>query len=340
MTDNSRASAVFRESLARISALPGVQQAAAATCLPPPSGCTATSIWRLDRPRPADGERRSSQIRPVSPAFFQTLGISQVAGRDFSNFDTADSRAVAIVSESLVREHFADESPLDKQLHINTVEHANGRTDMPWTVVGVVRDIRSSFDGRAGPIVYVPVSQMPGRSLHFFARADADPSALGTAVQRVVQSLEPEAPIDVRTLDDIVAGTIARPRAITVLVGAFALLALALAAVGVYGVIAYSVRERTPEIGLRIALGATAPAVGRLVLGHAIRLATVGVAAGLIAAGGLTRLLDRLLFGVEPLDPVTFAITPIVLLIVAAVASYVPARRGMHTAPADVLRAN
>jgi ABC-type antimicrobial peptide transport system permease subunit len=110
--------------------------------------------------------------------------------------------------------------------------------------------------------------------------------------------------------------------------------------VGVYGVIAYSVRERTREIGLRIALGATAPAVGRLVLGHAVRLAAVGVAAGLIAAGGLTRLLDRLLFGVEPLDPVTFAITPVVLLIVAAVASYLPARRGMHTAPADVLRAN
>jgi putative ABC transport system permease protein len=156
----------------------------------------------------------------------------------------------------------------------------------------------------------------------------------------VVHSMEPEAPVDVRRLDDLVAATIARPRAITVLVGAFGLFTLALAAVGVYGVIAYSVRERTREIGVRVALGATAMVVGRLVLGHGLRLVGTGVTIGLIAAGALTRLLERLLFGVEPLDAWTFAVTPIVLLIVATIASYVPARRGMHMAPADVLRAN
>ena len=338
--DAPRATAGYQESLARLSELPGVQQTAAATCLPPPSFCTATSIWRLDLPTPTDGQRRSAQIRAVSPGFFKTMGIQHLAGRDFAASDTADSAPVAIVSDSLVRAHFVDQSPLEKRLHINTVEHANGRDDMQWTVVGVVRDIRSSVDRTADPIVYVPVPQMPGRDMRFFVRTDRDPMSLATSVTRVVRSMEPDAPVDVRRLDDIVAATTARPRAITVLVGAFALFALALAAVGVYGVIAYSVRERTPEIGVRVALGATAVAVGRLVLGQALRLVGIGVTIGLVAAGALTRLLERLLFEVEPLDAWTFAVTPIVLLIVATIASYVPARRGMRMAPADVLRAN
>ncbi len=339
-SDAPRTTAVYRELLARMSALPGVQHTAAATCLLPPSFCTATSIWRLDLPTPADSQRRSAQIRPVSPAFFRTMGIPHLSGRDFTASDTADSAPVAIVSESLVREHFVGQDPLDKRLHINTLAHVNGTDDMPWTVIGVVRDIRSSVDGTASSIVYVPFPQIPSRDMRFFVRTDRDPMSLATSVTQVVHSMEPEAPVDVRRLDDVVAAAIARPRAITVLVGAFALLALGLAAVGVYGVIAYSVRERTREIGVRVALGATAMAVGRLVVGHALRLVGIGVTIGLIAAGALTRLLERLLFEVEPLDTWTFAVTPMVLLIVATIASYVPARRGMHMAPADVLRAN
>jgi putative ABC transport system permease protein len=338
--ESSRASGVLSELLARLSSLPGVQQAAAASCLPPPGGCAATTVWRLDVPTPPDDQGRSSQIRPVSPAFFRTMAISHLAGRDFSNSDTADSTPVAIVSESVVREFFGGENPLGAQLHINNIDHANGSAEMPWSVVGIVRDIRSSVDGTASRIVYVPIAQMPGRNMTFFLRTHRDPTSLVASVTRVVHSMEPEAPVDVRTLDHIVAGTIARPRAVTVLVGAFALIALALAAIGVYGVIAYTVRERTQEIGLRLALGATAMAVGRLVLGHAMRLAVMGVVTGLIVASVLTRLIQRLLFDVEPLDPWTFALTPLVLLIVATVASYVPARRGMRTAPADVLRAN
>jgi ABC-type antimicrobial peptide transport system permease subunit len=164
--------------------------------------------------------------------------------------------------------------------------------------------------------------------------------SLASSVGRVVRAMAPDAPVDIGALDEIVAATIARPRATTVLVGAFALLALTLAAIGVYGVIAYSVRERTPEIGVRIALGATAMAVARLVLGHALRRVAIGVTLGLLAAAAFTRLLERLLFEVEPLDVWTFSVTPVILLIVAAVASYVPARRGMNTPPADVLRAN
>lgn len=339
-SDAPRTAAVYRESLARMSALPGVLHTAAATCLLPPSRCSATSIWRLDLPAPADGQRRSAEIRPVSPAFFKTMGIPHLSGRDFTASDTADSAPVAIVSESLVRDHLAGQDPLGQRLHINTIAHVNGSDDMPWAVIGVVRDIRSSVDGAAGPIVYVPFPQIPSRDMRLFVRTDREPLSLATSVTQVVHSMEAEAPVDVRRLDDLVAATIARPRAMTVLVGAFALVALGLAAVGVYGVIAYSVRERTREIGVRVALGATAMAVGRLVVGHALRLVGIGVAIGLIAAGALTRLLEGLLFEVQPLDTWTFAVTPMVLLIVATIASYVPARRGMHMAPADVLRAS
>jgi putative ABC transport system permease protein len=268
------------------------------------------------------------------------MGIPHLAGRDFAAPDRADSNAVAILSESAVKRYFGDEDPIDKRLHINTVEHANGRDDMEWIIVGIVRDVRSSVDATAAPIVYVPFAQIPSRDMRFFIRAGSDAMLLAPTVTRVVQSVEREAPVDVRRMDDIVAGTIARPQAMTVLVSAFALFALALAAVGVYGVIAYSVRARRSEIGVRVALGATAPMVGRLILARALRLVGSGVVIGLAAAAALTRLLERMLFEVEPLDTWTFAFTPVILAIIAFIASYVPTRRAMQTPPTEVLRGN
>ncbi len=154
------------------------------------------------------------------------------------------------------------------------------------------------------------------------------------------RAIEPEAPVQIRTLAEIVDNTIARQRAMSALVAVFALMALALAAVGVYGVMSYSVRERTQEIGVRMALGASSMSVFRLVLGQALRLVAIGIVSGLIAASLLTRLLEGLLYGVEPLDAWTFAATTLLLLIVATIASYLPARRGMKMAPVEALRTN
>ena len=337
--DLPHAVSLFRESLSRIAALPGVEHAAGASCLPVPFPCIGTSFWRVDRPKPADGQLPYSQVRPITPGFFKTMGIPYLAGRDFSESDTGDSVPVAIVSEELVRQQFADGSPLGRRLRIN-VDHANGRDDVEWMIVGVVGNIRSSLDGPVRQTIFVPRTQRPGNNIRFFVRTRQDPMLLATSVTGIVHAMEPEAPVEVRTLEDVVGSTIARPRAISVLVGVFALVALALAAVGVYGVMAYSVRERTQEIGVRMALGATATSVFRLVLGQALRLVFVGVATGLVAAAALTRLLERLLYEVEPLDPWTFAVTALVLLVVATVASYVPARRGMRMAPVDALRTN
>lgn len=335
--DLVKAGSFFRESLARISALPGVQHAAGASCLPVPFACIGTSFWRADKARPADGQVSSGQVRPVTPAFFKTLGIPQLAGRDFSESDTVDSPPVAIVTAELARQHFTDGSPLGRRLRIN-VDHANGRSDVEWTVVGVVGDIRSSLDGPIRQTIFIPRTQRPGQGMTVFVRTARDPLRLATGVTRAVQTMEPEAPVRVITLDAVIGNSIARPRAISILLAAFALIALALAAVGVYGVIAYSVRERTQEIGVRMALGASAAMVFRLVLGRAMRLVGIGILAGLAAAAALTRVLERLLFQVEPLDPWTFAGTAILLMLVAAIAAYVPARRSMRLAPLDALR--
>jgi predicted permease len=337
--DLPKAGSFFRDSLSRIAALPGVQHAAGASCLPVPFACIGTSFWRVDRPKPADGQLPSSQVRPITQGFFRTMGIPHVAGRDFSESDTVDSVPVAIVSEELVRQQFPDGDPLGRRLRIN-VDHANGRSDVEWTVVGVVGNTRSSLDGPVRQTIFVPRTQRPGLGMTFFVRSQQNPMLLAPSVTRVVHSMEPETPVGVQTLEDVVGNTIARPRAMSVLVGVFALVALALAAVGVYGVMAYSVRERTQEIGVRMALGATAASVLRLVLGQALRLVSIGVVAGLVAAGVLTRLLRRLLYDVEPLDPWTFAVTALILLVVATVAAYVPARRGMRMAPVDALRTN
>jgi putative ABC transport system permease protein len=337
--DAAKAGGIFRASLERIAALPGVRAAAGASCMPVPFACIGTSFWRTDQPRPADGQLSSAHIRPVTPGYFRTLGIPQREGRDFSDADTVDSMPVVVVSEELVRQQFADGNPIGRRLRAN-FDHANGRSDVEWTIVGVVGDTRSTLDGPVRQTIYVPRTQRPGLGLTVFVRTEQDPRSIAAGLAGIVHAAEPEAPVDVRTLDDVIGSSIARPRALSTMIGVFALVALALAAVGVYGVMAYAVRERTREIGVRVALGASASSVLRLILGQALRLVAIGVAVGLVAAAGFAQLLARLLYQVEPLDPWTFTTTAAILLVVALIASYVPASRAMRMAPVDALRGN
>jgi ABC-type antimicrobial peptide transport system permease subunit len=203
-----------------------------------------------------------------------------------------------------------------------------------------VGDVKlSSLDGAVRPAIYLPRSQLGVRDMTFVVRTRPPPLTLANGLRSVVRAMDAEVTVaNIGTLEDVVDATIVRPRVLSTIVVAFALIALLLAAVGVYGVMAYSVLERTQEIGVRMALGATTRSVFRLVIGEGLRLVFIGVAAGLGAAAALTRLLGRLLYGVEPLDPWTFGLTAIALMAVALLASYVPARRSMRIAAVDALR--
>ena len=335
--DAAAATAFFQNALDKVRQLPGVQSAAAISFLPLAGPGMGTSFYRADRPVPPDGQQPSTEVRPVTPNFFKTMGIPQRAGRDIADTDRADAPLVAVVSEELVRRVFPGEDPLGKRLQV-WIGRANG---MNVEIVGVVGNIKfASLDAETRPAVFIPLPQLSIGLATLVVRTDLDPLSLSNSIGGAVRSIDPELPLaDVRTMEDVVSLTLARARTVSVLLTAFAVIALILAGVGVYGVMAYSVSQRTQEIGVRMALGATTQSVFRLVLGQALKLVAIGVVAGLIAAGLLTQLMKTLLFQTAPLDPVTFALTAIVLMAVATLASYVPARRGTRVAPIEALRA-
>ena len=327
--------AFYNNVLTRISTLPGVEQAAGVTFLPMGRGLgMRTSYWRSDRPQPAAGDGSSADIRPITPGFFKTMGIQVVAGRDFTAADQTESPRVTIVSESATRRVFPGEDPIGKRIDVFI-----GDPGPPYEIVGLVKDIKmASLDVDAYPIVYLPHTQLSVGSMTLVVRTNGNPRSLATGVAAAVHELDPELPVaDLQPMDDVVAFTIARPRVIMTLLVAFAVMAMLLAGVGVYGVMAYSVGQRMQEIGVRLAMGATSGMVFRMVLGQACTLAAIGVAVGLVVAAGTTRVLQTLLYDTEPRDPSTFAIAALVLMAVALLASYVPARRGTRIALAEAL---
>jgi putative ABC transport system permease protein len=332
-----RRSGFYTNVVSRIAALPGVQSAAAISFLPLAGGGIGTSFFRADRPEPAPGQAPVADVRPVTPEFFRTMGIPQVTGRDFRSADRSESPLVAIVNETLVARYLDGENPLGQRLNVFL-----GPPDRRvYEIVGVVGDIKlASLDGEVRPTVYVAHTQIAIPLMTFVARTAGNPELLVPGVSAAVHGIDPELPLaDVRTMDAVVDRTLARPRIVAVLLTVFAVMALALAAVGVYGVMAYSVAQRTQEIGVRMALGATTDSVFAMVISDALRLVGIGVVAGLVCAAGLTRLLTTLLYETEPLDPITFILTAVVLTIVAMLASFVPARRGTRIAPNQALRA-
>jgi len=325
----------YSNALARIRVLPGVEQAAAVTSLPMTRpGFMRTDYWRSDRPRPAPGAGSSADVRPITPNFFKTMGIRIVAGRDFTSADGTNSPRVAIVSEAAAQRIFAGADPIGQR-----IDAFIGPPGQPFEIVGVVKDIRTaSLDVDVFPIVYIPHTQLSVGVMTFVVRTSVPPTSLATGLAEVVHELDPELPVsDMRTMTDVVGLTMAQPRVIMTLLTAFAVMAMLLAGVGVYGVMAYSVGQRTHEIGVRLAMGATNGVVFRMVLRQAFTLTAIGVAVGLVAAAATTRVLQTLLYDTEPRDPSTFAIAAVVLMAVAMLASYVPARRGTRVALAEAL---
>jgi putative ABC transport system permease protein len=274
---------------------------------------------------------------PASEGYFRALGIPLLRGRWFDDRDTMDAAHVALVSQSLAREKWPDQSPLGR-----TIEFGNMDGDLrPLTIIGVVGDVREdSLEAPPSPTIYVNYRQRPQATQHFTAvmRTQADPALVISAAQEIVRTLDPNVPPTFSTLTQLFASSLKSRRFNLILVGAFAGTALLLAMTGLYGVMAYAVTRRTGEFGIRITLGASAGNILRLVLGQGILTALAGVAIGLAGALALTRTLRSLLFGLSATDPVTFAGVALLLVFVALLACYIPARRAARVDPMVALR--
>jgi putative ABC transport system permease protein len=330
--------AFYSQVLERVSALPGVRSVAASHHLPLSQsmfrgwlsvpGRTESPPW--DEP-PTDPP---IPIAAVSPAYFKTMGIPLRSGRLFTEADRADSARVVILSASLARDLFQDEDPIGQGVRV-----PGPGKGLP-VVVGVVGDVRhEGLDRDVMPHVYVPLRQSAWPSMALVVRADSDPLRLAAAVRREVLAVDPQLPIyDVQSMEQRLADSMAPRRVNLLLITAFAVLALTLAAVGVYGVIAYSVTQRTHEIGVRLALGARPADVLKLLAGQSMVPVAAGVVLGLFGAWALTRVTAALLFGVSPTDPRAFAGAVMVVTLVALVASYLPARRVLTINPTEALR--
>jgi putative ABC transport system permease protein len=273
---------------------------------------------------PPPNAQPSAGYRVVSPYYFAALGIPLTRGRTFTHRDNADKvPMVVVIDEAFVARHFPNENPIGHRLDIG-----NG-TDGFYEIVGVVGDVRSeSLDATPEPTMYVPYRQDVFSTMWILARTDGDPGRLASAARQAVREIDPTLPAySITPVADVVRESVAERRFSMLLLVAFAALALFLAAVGIYGVVAYSVSQRTQEFGVRMAMGAERRDVLALVLGGGLKLALVGVVLGLGGALALSRLIETMLFNVRPFDPPSYAAMAVLLLAIAALACYVPARR-------------
>jgi len=332
--------AFFDRLLERLRIVPGVSAAGLVTDIPLYGG-SSTGFDVEGHPEAAPGTRPMTDYRLINSDYFSAMGMKLVKGRAFSRYDTEAAPGVVIINETMAARYFAGEDPIGRRLDLS------GDPKDLREVVGVVGDVRNyGVDAEVKPEVYVPFLQSaPGylssvvSALTIVVRSAIEPTALAAALREQVQALDKDQPVsEIRTMEWYLGDSMAQRRFNMLLLGAFAGLALVLAAVGIYGVIAYTVTQRTHEMGIRIALGAKGGDILRLVFGNAMATTLTGIALGLGAAFALTRLLRSLLYQVSPTDPVVFAAIPLLLLSVAVIATYLPARRAMKVDPITALR--
>ncbi|MFL6568847.1 MAG: ABC transporter permease [Chthoniobacterales bacterium] len=316
--------------------LPAVESAAVTTVLPVSENFDTRTIEIEGQPR-APNEQPDVDNYMVTPDYLRTMSIPLRRGRGLTSSDTADAPLVALVSEAMARKFWPNEEAIGKRLRFFTSDTENQN---PWrTVVGVVGDVKQyGLDRPATTALYVPTTQMPASSVTLVVRTRTDPAAMLGDVRRAILAVDNEQAVyNIATMDQVLSKSIALRRFTMVLLGIFAALALLLAAIGIYGVLAQSVAQRTHEIGIRMALGAQVRDVLTLILSHGMTLAAIGIVAGLAGAFGVTRLLSNLLFGVAATDPSTFVAISFLLGAVAFLACYLPARRAATLDPVIAL---
>ena len=323
----------FTQLMEKIAALPGVVAVGATQSLPI-QGDYLVGFNIQGRPPDPPGEDKSTNYYAVTPDYFKAMGIPLLRGRLFTEQDSKNAPRVAVINETMARTYFSDEDPIGKGINLS-----QGREGFR-EIVGIVGDVKQY--GLAQPTTlqtYEPYLQMPFSAVTLIVRTEGNPAALSGSIRSEVLALDKEQPVSrIRTLDQIISGSVQQQRFTMLLLGVFAAVALILAAVGLYGVMSYAVTQRTHEIGIRMALGANTGNVLRLVVGHGMLLALIGVVIGLGGAFAFTRLMSKLLFAVSTTDPVTFVGISVLLTGVALVACLVPARRATKVDPMVALR--
>jgi predicted permease len=332
-----------RELLHRLNGMPGVDLAAITAALPTApynaSDVVVTALTIEDRPVESSQNLQGNGIR-VSPDYFKLMQVPLVRGRFFSDSDVDGKEPVAIIDEATARRYWTDRDPIGRRLRFGQ-DPAASRLTQPWrTVVGIVKDIKQDgLDLNGIPHIYVPVYQYPGRSLNIALRTSLPTATLEPQIRREIQSIDPGLPVfDVVSMSEVVDRSLASRRFSADLVSGFAGLALVLASIGIYGLLAYMVGQRSREIGLRMALGARRGDILRLILGKGFALAVVGILAGVVFAASGASAMASLLYGVRPHDPAVFLAVVLLLLAVAVLASYIPARRAAKVDPMTALR--
>jgi putative ABC transport system permease protein len=330
--------AFYDQLLDQIKALPGVQSVATRSHLPIALDEDYANLsFNIEGQSYEPANRPIAFYNAVSPAYFQTMEIPVLKGRSFDEHDVIKAQKVIIINETLAQRYFLGEDPIARRMTLNDVNP----NEEDWaTVVGIVRDTKPrELDREPVAEMYVPFAQQPRSSMVLMIRTTNKPEGLVAAVRREVQTLDKNQLVhNIRPLESVMSEAVATPRFRTFLLGVFAIIALILAMVGVYGVMSYTVTQRTHEIGIRMALGAQGSDVLKLVIGHGMALAFAGIGIGLVASFALTRVISKLLFGVKATDPVTFVVIALLLASVALLASYLPARRAAKVDPMVALR--
>jgi predicted permease len=333
--DEPQRAAFFQDLVQRVKANPGVESAALVSHLPLGGSNASDSYLVEGMPEPAPGQEYDGRYRVATPDYFRTMGISLVRGRSFTDQDKAGTTPVVVVNETLARKHWPGEDAIGKRIRFyGPLERA------PWLeIVGVIRDVKHELNIPIEPEYYLPLAQDTWTGMVLVARTSVDPASLAPALRQHVWAIDKDQPVfDVKTMQEVRSSSVALYSFSSVMLGIFAVVALLLASVGIYGVMAFAVTQRTQEIGIRMALGARTADVLKLVVKHGMKLALLGMLIGLGGSWAITRFLEKMLVGVEPTDLLTFSVVSGFLLLAAFVACYLPARRATKVDPLVALR--
>ena len=333
--EEPQCAAFYNDLVQRVNAQPGVTSAAAVNYLPLGGSNSSDAYLVEGEPEPVPGQENEGRYRVCTPDYFGTMGIPIIKGRGFTEQDKAGAPPVVIVNETLARKHWPGENPIGKRIRFyGPPERAQWKE-----IVGVVEDVKHELNLPVTPDYYLPYAQDSWNAMVLVARTSVDPASLAGALRKQVWAIDKDQPVfDVKTMQEVRSTSVAVYSFSSVMLAIFAVLALLLASVGIYGVMAFAVTQRTQEIGIRMALGARAADVLKLVVKHGMKLALIGTGLGLAGSWAVTRFIQKLLVGVQPTDLLTFSVVSAFLLAAAFIACYLPARRATKVDPLEALR--